>query len=478
MNLILFFVFLFSDLLIVLICWFSYGNQSTYKEGMLMGVHIPSDCIHDPQVQEITQKSERVWQLFQRSNLAVGTLVCFLCFLDFLLFIVIWTVWLLFYIGGTYYFIIKSHRQMYRLKIQRGWVNENSRRLVRVDTAVSASSSKLTVSWKWHLPVLVCVAASLIPVLTIRHTYEMAFAEELIIWILYASSVCVCILFLVMHIGISLQSNRVYSENSQVNFSVNRIMKRGWTQGLVWSSWTSGAAWLFLVAAYYICGPDLYGWIYIMYVVVMVLAVSVLILPVVFSVGKKNEILESDTEPYFTDDDEYWKNGWYNNPNDRHIFVQDRLNSMNYTFNFGRPGVKKAAGILYGLTIIFVVAVVLWSIRIVTNLNRAEVTITQQKEIFLVEAAGYECEFAADEIQSVQLLDALPDDSFVRTNGGSTESVSIGYFRGNDTGKCMMFLYTDFTPVLEIQLTEGNVLFVNSREPEKTVQWYEMLENK
>lgn len=475
MNLILFFVFLLSDLLIVLICRFSYGNQSTYKEGMLMGVHIPSDCIHDPQVQEITQKSERAWQLFQRNNLAAGILVCFLCFLDFLLFIVIWTVWLLIYIGGTYYLIIKSHRQMYRLKIQRGWVNENSRRLVRVDTAVSAASSELTVSWKWHVPVLVFVAASLLPVLAVRHTYEMAFEEELIVWILYASTVGVCILFMALHLGISAQVNRVYSENSQVNFSVNMIMKRGWTQGLVWSSWTSGAAWIFLMAAYFISGPDLSGWIYIIYAIVMALAAVVLVFPVVFSVKKKSETLESDTEPYFTDDDEYWKNGWYNNPNDRHIFVQDRLNSMNYTFNFGRPGVKKTVTILYVLTIIFIVAVVLWCVSLVTNLNHAEVTFSQQNGIFALEAAGYECEFAADEIQSVQLLDALPDDSFMRTNGGSTESVNIGYFKGNKIGKCMMFLYKEYDPILEIDLTDGTVLFANSREEGKVEQWYEML---
>ena len=50
MNLILFFIFLLCDLMMVPICWFSFGKQSEYREGMLLGVHIPSDCIGDPEV--------------------------------------------------------------------------------------------------------------------------------------------------------------------------------------------------------------------------------------------------------------------------------------------------------------------------------------------------------------------------------------------------------------------------------------------
>ena len=37
------------------------------------------------------------------------------------------------------------------------------------------------------------------------------------------------------------------------------------------------------------------------------------------------------------DDDYYWRNGWYDNPGDPRLFVQDRFNSMNYTTNVGKP---------------------------------------------------------------------------------------------------------------------------------------------
>src|SRR5699024_5576822 len=66
MNLILFFIFLLCDLMMVPICWFSFGKQSEYREGMLLGVHIPSDCIGDPEVSAICTGQEKDWKRFQR----------------------------------------------------------------------------------------------------------------------------------------------------------------------------------------------------------------------------------------------------------------------------------------------------------------------------------------------------------------------------------------------------------------------------
>ena len=194
----------------------------------------------------------------------------------------------------------------------------------------------------------------------------------------------------------------------------------------------------------------------------------------VSSVRKRKAVLESDQEAYYTDDDEYWKYGWYNNPDDRHILVQDRFNSMNYSFNWGRPGVKKAGVILYAATIIFVPAIIIWTFSLIASFDNAEVTFVESGGVCSVEAAGYDCEFREDEIASVELIGALPDDDYIRTNGGSTDKVNIGHFRGKETGKCMMFLYKGYSPILEIRLENGMTVYINSREEKKTEEWYEM----
>ena len=190
----------------------------------------------------------------------------------------------------------------------------------------------------------------------------------------------ICVLFMALHIGIMSQANRVYSENSDINLSVNRLAKRAWTSGLVYASWTNGAAWIFMAAGYYIAGPDLPAWIYVVYSILLTVGAAALLIPIASSVRKRKAVLESDQEAYYTDDDEYWKYGWYNNP----------------------------------------------------------------------------------------------DDDYIRTNGGSTDKVNIGHFRGKETGKCMMFLYKGYSPILEIRLEDGMTVYINSREEKETEEWYEM----
>ena len=59
MDWVLFFIFLGTDLLIVLLCWYSYGKSGEYKEGMVHGVHIPWSCLSRPDVQVICQKAKK-----------------------------------------------------------------------------------------------------------------------------------------------------------------------------------------------------------------------------------------------------------------------------------------------------------------------------------------------------------------------------------------------------------------------------------
>ena len=155
MDWVLFFIFLGTNLLSVLLCWYSYGKSGEYKEGMVHGVHIPWSCLSRPDVQVICQKAKKTWKIFQWINLVISLLVCLLCLYDFTVFIIVWSVWLLLYIAGDYYLILAPHRKMYRLKMENGWLHEKSKKIVRIDTVVSAASDKLALRWQWHLPALI-----------------------------------------------------------------------------------------------------------------------------------------------------------------------------------------------------------------------------------------------------------------------------------------------------------------------------------
>lgn len=82
--------------------------------------------------------------------------------------------------------------------------------------------------------------------------------------------------------------------------------------------------------------------------------------------------------------------------------------------------------------------------------------------------SDYEIDY--DDITGVELLDGLPDDDYRRVNGGEDRHKMMGRFKGKNTGKCRMYLYVGYTPVLEI-MTEDGPVYVNNKDGEKTEEW-------
>ena len=112
----------------------------------------------------------------------------------------------------------------------------------------------------------------------------------------------------------------------------------------------------------------------------------------------------------------------------------------------------------------------MWKIDFVpigVNLTGTQVEIT----------SGYsDYDIAYDEITGAELLDGLPDDDYRRVNGGEDRNKMMGRFKGKNTGKCRMYLYVGYTPVLEI-MTEDGPVYVNSKEGEKTEEWMRKIQD-
>ena len=98
---------------------------------------------------------------------------------------------------------------MYRLKMENGWLHEKSKKIVRIDTVVSAASNKLALRWQWHLPALILAGggAYLLCMADTKHT--VASEEAFPFWLMYASSLGISVLFLILHVGILRHPNKV-----------------------------------------------------------------------------------------------------------------------------------------------------------------------------------------------------------------------------------------------------------------------------
>ena len=143
---------------------------------------------------------------------------------------------------------------------------------------------------------------------------------------------------------------------------------------------------------------------------------------------------------------------------------------LNYTVNLGRTAGKVITGITYGLLIVMMAGFCLWLLKIDFTPVRMQMTDTT-----VTVTSGYSnISFDRNEIEDMQLLDALPDDNFYKVNGSADSKQYMGKFKGKETGKCQMYVTLDVTPILEIKMPEYTV-FINSREGGMAESWYQEL---
>ena len=59
-------------------------------------------------------------------------------------------------------------------------------------------------------------------------------------------------------------------------------------------------------------------------------------------------------------------------------------------------------------------------------------------------------------------------------NGGATEEYNIGNYKGNTYGKCMLFIWNGYGPVVMIK-GDNKIVFVNYKEDGAALKLYEQL---
>ena len=453
-------MFALIDLVVIGIFYAVYGTKRTYSEGMLLGVHLPQSAAESGEVTAFMARYHRNTKIFYAVNVVISTAVCGVCFWYFSVFMIIWSVWLLEFCIGAMVLLYGNHRKLYDMKVERGWIGSSGSRIMAVDTKAAARSGRMGLSAWWHL--LFC-ALILMPCLDADIRKYMMTSEDG--WIFPVTGLLVSLTFGILHAAILRMRNKVYSEDSDLNVEINRMQKNVWSWALVGSSLFNAAAYLFVVS-----GIDANGWLSTGVLVIYCIMES---MPGVFMIGgffymrsRKEKQLQKNARPLYIDDDVYWKNGWYSNPNDKRLMVQDWACSWNYTTNMAKPAGK----ICMFLAIVFVAVCLVWGcvemwkidfVPIGVNVSEDQVEITSGYSDYVIDC---------DDITGVELLEKLPNDDYRKINGGEDPHKMLGRFKGENTGKCRMYLYVGYTPILEITTGDGPV-YVNSEDGEKTEEW-------
>lgn len=459
-----FFIFLITDLFLVLLVWACCRNYDVYRQGMLFGIHIPSDALNHPDVLMLQASAKKTWNRFTIRHLILGSAVCFAALWNFAISFILWSVWLVIYIAGLLYYTTNPLRKMYALKQKNGWFQEQSGQLVRIDTTASAYASEKTPGFLWHLAIL---GVQLAPVILYFLKSDLPSPLAL------SLSVTACglsLAFLSLHFFLTKTKNTVYSEDSSLNLAINQLEKSTWAKSLLASDSLNAVSFLYLFIR--ICSIDnLYDADWVIFTLLQLGTILAFIIPVSSLFKKKKELLATDPSPIVTDDDVYWKSGFYCNPNDPHLLVQGRLYETNYTFNMAHPAGKIITFLCYGLGIF----ALLFCIYLCIPLISIQLDFSQNGNQISISEGGYHCKFSIQDIKSASLLNEMPDGRFFRVDGVSTDHYDIGNYKNRNLGKCMLFLEGDYSPILEINL-EDKTIFLNSKISGDVEKWYQILQ--
>lgn len=188
---------------------------------------------------------------------------------------------------------------------------------------------------------------------------------------------------------------------------------------------------------------------------------------------KQDELLKTATGYRYYGDDEYWRFGFYINPNDTRFFIPDRI-GLNMGINLGRPIGKILAGLtailLFGVLLATLIPFYLYDFSDnAFQLNQTETTVTISAPFTRTVTIDLE------NIREVTLVDELSANR-QRNFGTATDNYATGHFtvEGRPAN-----LYVDYhsQPILFIRTKERDYYYTNKNSA-KTIATYEELTKK
>lgn len=86
MEIIMFIIFIVTNLFIILCMQFAYTHAYKYENGMYLNVHIPSSHKEDAEVTEIVTTGKCKMKHFQIANVIISIAICFIVFFNIAVF--------------------------------------------------------------------------------------------------------------------------------------------------------------------------------------------------------------------------------------------------------------------------------------------------------------------------------------------------------------------------------------------------------
>ncbi|MFC0216393.1 DUF5808 domain-containing protein [Paenibacillus chartarius] len=450
-------ILLMTGLLCFLVVVLTYNSQARYKNGMLFAVTLPEQAANYEDVRLIQNQFRRRFTLTW-----IGMLICaapvVLLHERPAYQIIYFFVWL----AVLFTVIVVPFRHAFRdtlaLKRKNGWY-VGVKRVIRSDLhAVQAKNRRAAPFWLFAIPFAMSGGITMV-----------AARQGELQWVVSVSGIAVTLLFMLVSVSMRRTKAKVYSMNSELNVALNQESRRAISYMWLWLAILENIHLLFVNLMMSNENAELFG----LWLSCALLFTAAPVGCVVYTYrsihAREQEQLSNDGKVIYSDDDEYWANGFtYHNPNDKSVWVSKRI-GVGETINTATTAGKWMVGSIIGLMVIVVFFVSFMLIRAETT--SPSLSVTPERSI-RIDYPMYSYDFRIEDVEQLALVDQIP--SGTKTNGEATGKYARGHFRLKELGKARMYIFRDSPPYIQIKLKDGYI-FYNEKEAFQTERIFKEL---
>lgn len=454
-------IILFCSITILAACQFTYMSASKLNGNLLLGVTLPAYHTQSPEVMEITAGYKKALKLHSFIGAAVHIPILLILWFSYIsIFLILYMLWCVFYMGGCMLLYKKYFLMLYNLKKEKKWFNDEKLHITVIDSRVSAAKDQMPVTAWWFVPAfLICLIPLMYPGAL---SYFGAGTGGIVLFLL---PFLLKILFLSLYYIFARGRTVTYSNDTELNMACNKMSKRSWSICWILVAFTDSLS--FLALDWIVISDGFQSsFLFTVYILIQSLCIIILLYSVSYIRKKRIYLLASDQQPLMVDEDDYWKTGSYNNPNDNSLLAPSRYGS-NISFNMARPAARIITGGLY----IFTAALCIWLSIVFLRFDFIPFDLEIKGENVSITAAEYDIQFPLSKIQEIQLTDQAPQGTYYKNNGVNAQQYFLGNFKYKEYGQCKMYYYRDYTPVIRIK-TDQYTVFFNTKDSEKTRTLY------
>lgn len=425
-------------------------NEAKPKKNIILGVTLPLLAQSDPRVGDIVRRFKRNVWLCTGAMALIFAALAFLGTGQFMM----WSLALLIVAVFTpYAFYARANRKLAALKKAEGWHVPYSGGVV-VDLRAAAAPMKALRRRAFLPPMLIAAVPLILALLS---------DDEGVRWggvIMFGVTAFVGLVCMLMYPLILRQRGDVASPDSDVNAALTRVRRYNYGKMLLATSYLTA---VFMLAYWLLQESAL--WTLVLTVVYMFVLTG-FCLATEFSVRRTQERLTAGESGYVDEDDLWLWGMFYNNPNDRHLFINDRTGS-GMGVNVGRP----AGRVFMALTAALILGLAVVSIALALGFSAPFEAHIESGTLYF-EHGMEKYEIPLEDITSLELIDELPGAK--RIAGTGLPNLLEGRFRVEGYENTRISLNPEEPPYIAVVTADMSRIFALGT-PQETEAFYNEL---